>query len=265
MGDPPGEADRGALRLDFDRRLILQFRGSAAMSDAGLLAYLELHDTLGLSNMGAGTLADVRTGKNGRHRLVGLRQSVFGWLAGYEDVNDAERLRRDPAMRWVVGDRAITRSGASASQMGRFKARWRRRPGNLAAFADLPGQSIDKVHQRRPPKRIVLDMDLEPNLWREGNVPNGQRWRCVATDVRRHPVADRPAPGTTVARRHQMRQATTAEVRLDAVGAAPFGAAAWSTGGFERHLRATNVVAHCSSRSQGDHGLELAGNLANVG
>ena len=172
MGDPPGEADRGALRLDFDRRLILQFR------DAGLLAYLELHDTLGLSNMGADTLADVRTGKNGRHRLVGLRQSVFGWLAGYEDVNDAERLRRDPAMRWVVGDRAITRSGASASQMGRFKARWRRRPGNLAAPADLPGKSIDKVHRRRPPKRIVLDMDSEPNLWQAGR--QRSKWTKVA-------------------------------------------------------------------------------------
>jgi hypothetical protein len=32
-----------------------------------------------------------------------LRQSVFGRLAGYEDVNDAERLRHDPAMRWIVG------------------------------------------------------------------------------------------------------------------------------------------------------------------
>jgi hypothetical protein len=43
-------------------------------------------------------LADARTGKNGRHALVGLlRQSVFGRLAGYEDVNDAERLRHDSA------------------------------------------------------------------------------------------------------------------------------------------------------------------------
>jgi hypothetical protein len=43
------------------------------------------------------------------HRLAGLlRQSVFGRLAGYEDVNDAERLCRDPAMRRVVGDQAIT-------------------------------------------------------------------------------------------------------------------------------------------------------------
>ena len=66
--------------------------------------------------MAAEVLADARSGKNGRHVLVGLlRQSVFGRLAGYEDVNDADRLCRDPAMRWVVGDRAITGSVASAS------------------------------------------------------------------------------------------------------------------------------------------------------
>ena len=109
MADPTGESDRGALRLDFDRRLMLQFRGSTITSDAGLLAYRELDATLNLTDTGADTLADARTGKNGRHRLAGLlRQSVFGRLAGYEDVNDAERLCRDPAMRWVVGDRAIS-------------------------------------------------------------------------------------------------------------------------------------------------------------
>src|SRR2546421_6398704 len=107
MGNPTGEADRGALRLDFDRRLMLQFRGSAITSDAGLLAYRELDNTLGLTDTGADTLADARTGKNGRYRLSGLlRQSVFGRLAAYEDVNDARRLCRDPAMRWVVGERA---------------------------------------------------------------------------------------------------------------------------------------------------------------
>src|SRR5204863_8501732 len=85
MADPTGEADKGALKLDFDRRLLLQFRGSAITSDAGLLPYRELDDTLGLTDTGANTLADARTGKNGRHRLAGLlRQSVFGRLAGYD-------------------------------------------------------------------------------------------------------------------------------------------------------------------------------------
>jgi hypothetical protein len=177
MADPTGEADRGALRLDFDRRLMLQFRGSAITSDGGLLAYRELDDALSLTDTGADALADARTGKNGRHLLVGLlRQSVFGRLAGYEDVNDADRLRCDPAMRWVVGDRAITGCAASASQMGRFETKWLSRPENLAALADLPGQWINKVHQRRPPRIVVLDIDSSESPTygvQEGSAYNG--------------------------------------------------------------------------------------------
>jgi hypothetical protein len=140
MADPAGEADRGALRLDFDRRVMLRFHGSAITSDAGLLAYRELYDVLALT----------ASGGERPHLLVGLlRQSVFGRLAGYEDVNDADRLRRDPAMRWVVGGKAPMGRAASASQMGRFQTEWLAGPENLAALADPPGQWIDAVHQRR--------------------------------------------------------------------------------------------------------------------
>jgi DDE family transposase len=97
-------------------------------------------------------------------------------LAGYEDVNDADRLCRDPAMRWVVGDRAITGAAVSASQMGRFETKWLSRPENLGALADLAGQWINKVHQRRPPRIIVLDMDSSENPTygeQEGSAYNG--------------------------------------------------------------------------------------------
>src|SRR5207248_8526260 len=105
-------------------------------------------------------LADARTGKNGRHDLIGmLRQSVFGRLAGYEDVNDAERLRHDPAMRWIVGGKAAQGCAASPSQMGRFETQWLPAEKNLSALADLSGQWIDRVHARRPPRGVVLDMD----------------------------------------------------------------------------------------------------------
>jgi hypothetical protein len=177
MADPTGESKSEALRLDFDRRLMLRFCGSVITSDSGLLAYRELDDAIGLTDTGADTLADARTGKNGRHRLAGLlRQSVFGRLAGYEDVNDAERLCHDPAMRWVVGDRAITGSAASASQMGRFETEWLALPENLAALTDLPGRWIDTVHRRRPPKMIVLDMDSSESPTygtQEGSAYNG--------------------------------------------------------------------------------------------
>jgi hypothetical protein len=103
---PAGEADDGSLRVDFDRRLRLEFRGSRITSDAGLLAYRELDDALGLTDVAGAALSECRRGRNTRHLLTGLlRQSVFGRLAGYEDVNDADRLAHDPAMRAVVDRR----------------------------------------------------------------------------------------------------------------------------------------------------------------
>src|SRR4030088_2540755 len=177
MADPAGEADGGALRLDFDRRVMLRFHGSAITSDGGLLAYRELDDVLALTTSGGEGLAEARTGRNRRHLLVGLlRQSVFGRLAGYEDVNDAERLCRDPAMRWVIGGRAPMGQAASPSQMGRFETEWLARPENLAALADLPGLWIDAVHKRRPPRVIVLDMDSSESPTygeQEGSAYNG--------------------------------------------------------------------------------------------
>ena len=160
MANPAGESNGDALRLDFDRRLTLQFRGSVVTSDAGLLAYRELDDALSLSELASERLADARTGKNGRHAPVGmLRQAVFGRLAGYEDVNDAARLRHDPAVRCIVGGKATSGCAASASQMGRFETRWLSAEKNLSALTDLSGQWIDRVHARRPPRGVVLDMD----------------------------------------------------------------------------------------------------------
>jgi len=160
MAHPTGESESDALRLDFDRRLKLEFHGSNVTSDAGLLPFRELDDALGLSEMAGAVLSDGRRGKNTRHVLSGLlRQSVFGRLAGYDDVNDADRLARDPAMRWIVGGRAVHDCAASASQMGCFETEWLTSGENLVALADLSGHWIDRVHTGQPPRTIVLDMD----------------------------------------------------------------------------------------------------------
>jgi hypothetical protein len=62
-------------------------------------------------------------------------------------------------MRWIVGGKAVERGGASTSQMGRFETELLATNDNLAALADLSGVWIDRVHDRNPPKLIVLDMD----------------------------------------------------------------------------------------------------------
>src|SRR6195256_5304642 len=182
MANPAGETNDGVLRLDFDRRLMLQFRGSVVTSDAGLLPYRELDDVLGLTVIAGNSLADARTGKNGRHALVGLlRQSVFSRLAGYEDVNDAERLRHDPAMRWIVGGKASHSCAASPSQIGRFETQWLAANKNLLALADLSGQWIDRVHTRRPPRGIVLDMDssVSPTHGEQENSVWNGHYACI--------------------------------------------------------------------------------------
>jgi hypothetical protein len=63
--------------------------------------------------------------------------------------------------RYVGSSAGKAASGvaASASQMGRFETRWLGAEKNLSALADLSGQWIDRVHARRPPKGVVLDMD----------------------------------------------------------------------------------------------------------
>jgi len=101
-----GEARKDALQLDFDRRLKLEFHGTKVTSDAGLLAYRELDEALGLTTMTHSELCDNRTGKNTQNSIAALlRQSIYSRLAGYTDNNDAERLCVDPAMRHVAGGR----------------------------------------------------------------------------------------------------------------------------------------------------------------
>ena len=194
MWNPEGESDRSPLRPCFDRRLKLELHGSRVTSDAGVLAYRELDDALGLTALAGDVLADSRTGKNGWHGVVGLlRQSVYGRLAGYEDVNDAERLGRDPAMRWIVGGKAVERGGASTSQMGRFETELLANDENLAALADLSGVWIDRVHARKLPRMIVLDMDSSVSPTSPARSCSRCRLTSGATDYRSGFVARRSA------------------------------------------------------------------------
>ena len=106
----------------------------------------ELDEVLGPADLGRAALSDLRRGKNTRHLLTGLlRRSVFGRVAGYEDVNDAERLSRDPATRTIIDRKGFDRRAASTSQMGRLETEWFATNENLVVLTDLSGVWIDRV------------------------------------------------------------------------------------------------------------------------
>ena len=174
-----GDAKKDDLRVGFDSRLKLKFCGSKVTTDAGLLAYRELDEALGLTEMGMDLLTDFRLGSNKQHLLVPLlRQSIYSRLAGYEDVNDAERLAVDPAMRHVVGGRAAEadKEAASTSGVGRFETEMLSGRHNLMALMNLSGQWIDKVHWHQPLRELILDMDSsvsETYGEQEGSAYNG--------------------------------------------------------------------------------------------
>jgi hypothetical protein len=146
-----GERCKDALRVDFDRKLKMEFHGTKVTSDAGLLAYRELDEAFGLTEISGTYLSDQRVGKNTQHSLTALlRQSIYSRLSGYEDTNDAERLCVDPAMRQVVGGRAMDHTAASTSLMGRFETEILTQPNNLKELMNLSGEWADRVCRRKP-------------------------------------------------------------------------------------------------------------------
>jgi Transposase DDE domain group 1 len=172
-----GDSQHDPLRLDFDRQLKLEFHGSTVTSDAGLLASRELDNALALTCTAAPGLNDTRTGQNTQHSLLALlRQSSYSRLAGYEDVNDAERLCPDPAMRTIGGGRAKDNTAASTSEMARFETETLSSTNNLKHLMDLPGQWIDQAHRHRKRTKLILDRDSsvsETYGHQEGSASNG--------------------------------------------------------------------------------------------
>ena len=155
-----GDDEKTPLKLDFDSKVRVEFRGAPITSDAGLLACRELDDALSLTDSADEFLKESRTGKNILHQLIPLlRQSVYSRLAGYDDTNDADRLSQDPALRVVVGWKGPDRNAASTSEMGRFETELLTQKENLKGIERLNVEWIKRALAKTVHRRIILDID----------------------------------------------------------------------------------------------------------
>ena len=78
-----GDAKKGCFRVQFNRRIKLEFHGAKVTSDAGLLLYRELDEVLGLTALGSENVVEERTGKisSTAERLCFASLSLVAWLA----------------------------------------------------------------------------------------------------------------------------------------------------------------------------------------
>jgi len=132
--------------------------GGALTSDAGALLLRQLDERLGLTRRLAGCVLDRRARSKVRHEVLPLlRQRIYQIACGYEDCNDADSLRGDPALKLAVGRAPSEADLASQPTLSRWENAmgWREcwRVGEALLGCYL------QQHYRRPPRHLVLDVD----------------------------------------------------------------------------------------------------------
>jgi hypothetical protein len=155
-----GEKQNQPFQLSFNASLKVDFQGSRVTSDGGLILVRELDERLGFGELITQHLSDSRRGKNTQLPLADLlRQSVYSRIAGYEDVNDAERLSQDPTFRLIGSEKIWERGAALTSRLQSFETDLLTQEENLTGLAALNRELVAKAETIDSPQRVVLDMD----------------------------------------------------------------------------------------------------------
>jgi hypothetical protein len=155
-----GDKQNQPFQLSFNTSLKIDFQGSRVTSDGGLILVRELDERLGFGELIAQHLTDSRRGKNTQLGLADLlRQSVYSRLAGYEDVNNAERLSQDPMFRLIGSEKIWDRGAALTSRLQTFETEMLAGEENFAGLARINRELIAQAEAVDSPKRVVLDMD----------------------------------------------------------------------------------------------------------
>jgi len=154
-----GETTNQPFQLSFNPALKVEFQGSRVTSDGGLILVRELDERLGFSDLIAQHITDPR-GKNTQFPLADLiRQSIYRRLAGYEDINDAERLSQDPTFRLIGSEKIWERGAALTSRVHSFETELLTQDENLAGLAAINRELLARVEAMESAQRVVLDID----------------------------------------------------------------------------------------------------------
>jgi len=139
------------------KAIIARFDGGQISSDAGVLALREVERRLGLAERLAACIDDPRLPERVRHGVAEiLRFRMLMIAAGYEDGNDADSLRHDPAFKLALDrlpDDAALCSQPTISRLENLPGR-RTLVRMARAMVGLYCGSFRQV-----PRRIVLDVD----------------------------------------------------------------------------------------------------------
>jgi len=139
------------------KAVIARFDGGTLSSDSGVIALAEVEKRLCVADRLARCINDPRSPDQIVHSLadmIGFRMKMIA--AGYEDGNDATRLRFDPIFKMAEGALPSGRDLASQSTICRLE--------NLPDLRSLlrMGQAMVDLYCasfRQAPKRITLDID----------------------------------------------------------------------------------------------------------
>src|SRR6516225_6818287 len=159
-GYPVGESPKQPFQLSFNASLKIDFQGSRVTSDGGLVLVRELDERLGFGELIQQHLTDSRRGRNKQFAFVDLlRQSVYSRLAGYEDLNDAERLSQGPAFRLIGSERIWDRGAALTSRLQSFETEMLAEEQNFTGLGRLNRALIGRAEGVDCCWRTILDMD----------------------------------------------------------------------------------------------------------
>ena len=155
---PSGESKKEVLRPDFNRSIMLDFQGAKLSSDTGFLLMRELDQRHNIIAPMADVLEDTRSTSHTKHSLEQMiRQRVYQMTAGYEDCNDADYLRIDPALRLSL-DKG-KKPGAGQSALSRLENGYLGNPVGLKALDETILRSADALIKKKDKYRFILDVD----------------------------------------------------------------------------------------------------------